>query len=898
MPGPSCGQRDATATTAVFAGGPYCLYPPLLSSNINVTEGRDSSDKLVSYVISLPDQPGRPPRYFKFGPREYSLFTRFSGDEAVTEIAARCGGSRAVPVIQKFLSKLDSLGLLERGGQAQEVLTTRSDLYRRIKILDPDRFLAWTDRKVGWLFRGAALGASVAFLVAAVICLLASGEEVVAYTSYSQTEYGLVAILMIGLLIAVSHEMAHGLACKHFGGTVNEAGVLMIYYVLPAFYCNVSDIYRLRSRRERLWVISAGIYWQAIVSAVGGVVWLVANPYTAIADAAFLVFLGGSLNLLINCNPLIKLDGYYALCQMSGITNLQKKSFDYVRSLITILVSGSEAAADRKSQHARPALLLAYCICSIAYSVALVWIILDWAGTALMNWFGLAGAILTIILAALLTRKLWRPGVRRIRLGGEQLLAHLPEAKIRIVKPLALLTGGRLMSDTSEQTALQRTDRPALVEGHASALAPGNRTAPVQRRWRPRVVKTSFALLAVVALMMPWEASTGSDCSLELPPGRESAARAGVDAVLTEVFVQPGDVVAEGAKIARLGDPQMEDRLTQLNAEITRLTTDASRIEEELRVRSELILSASFKEKERQQIANELRSERRQISSDGRNQSGDQSSASGRVLPASLAVLQSDIELKEIELSHSRLEAERYKTLLDQGLIGSQQYDTAVNTMKIAEKELQRSRARLEAALTEHRRTTASAETDSLVAETEARAARSNFDALIAELHANRQEIESLRHRRDILQREYDGMNVAAPRAGVILGEDLRKLVGRRYSRGDEIVRIGELGTFLLRVDVNEREIANVRLDSPVRFKLKTLPGRVFTGQVSKINAEPTVNQQGQRFYPVEVSVENSDGLLRPGMSGFARISIGRQALGLTLAQKVWHALRPELWLF
>jgi hypothetical protein len=76
------------------------------------------------------------------------------------------------------------------------------------------------------------------------------------------------------------------------------------------------------------------------------------------------------------------------------------------------------------------------------------------------------------------------------------------------------------------------------------------------------------------------------------------------------------------------------------------------------------------------------------------------------------------------------------------------------------------------------------------------------------------------------------------------------------------------------------------------------MPGRIFTGQVSKINAEPMVNQQGQRFYPVEVSVENSDGLLRPGMSGFARISFGRQALGLTLAEKVWHALRPELWLF
>jgi hypothetical protein len=87
-------------------------------------------------------------------------------------------------------------------------------------------------------------------------------------------------------------------------------------------------------------------------------------------------------------------------------------------------------------------------------------------------------------------------------------------------------------------------------------------------------------------------------------------------------------------------------------------------------------------------------------------------------------------------------------------------------------------------------------------------------------------------------------------------------------------------------------------LDSPVRFKLKTVPGRTFTGRVSKINAEGIPNQYGQRFYPVEVLVENGDGLLRPGMTGFARISFGRQSIGLILAQKLWQALRPELWLF
>ena len=352
--------------------------------------------------------------------------------------------------------------------------------------------------------------------------------------------------------------------------------------------------------------------------------------------------------------------------------------------------------------------------------------------------------------------------------------------------------------------------------------------------------------------------------------------------------MQPGDAVAEGAKVARLSNPDIDDRLTQLSAEIERLNSNTSRIEEELRVRSEGVLSANFKESDRKRLADELKDESIQIAK----------ASAAQPLPPSLAILHSEVELKQIELEHNRREVDRYKKLFDQGLVGEQIYDRAAAEARLSDAGLRAARARLEAALVDHRRLTTGAQTNSLVAETEARAARSNFESLISELHSNRQQLESLRQRHEIVRRESEGMAIVAPKSGVVLGEDLRKMTGRRYSRGEEICRIGEIGKFLLKIDVSEREIASVRLESPVRFKLKTVPGRVFTGRVSKINAEPIPNQYAQRFYPVEVLIENSDGMLRPGMTGYARISFGREAIGLILAQKVWQALRPELWLF
>src|SRR5262249_30663412 len=72
--------------------------------------------------------------------------------------------------------------------------------------------------------------------------------------------------------------------------------------------------------------------------------WLMATPQTILADLAFLLLLGATFTIIINCNPLIKLDGYYALSQLVGIQNLQGRSAEYVGSVISRIIDGPAAA--------------------------------------------------------------------------------------------------------------------------------------------------------------------------------------------------------------------------------------------------------------------------------------------------------------------------------------------------------------------------------------------------------------------------------------------------------------------------------------------------------------------------------------------------------------------------
>ena len=854
--------------------GVFCYYPPRLAPEVDITERVEA--EATRYIV----RNAATARYFILKPTEFSILSQFDGTLAVSDVA-KAGSPGAslrlpMPTLVRFLGKLDSLGLLAHGGtdNTTPIHQPARGLYIRLPLFNPDKLLKFLDNTLGWALTKSSIVTSFLLMAIVGFWMFTRAADFSAYTAYLYREYGIGVILVVTLTITALHEFAHGLACKHFGGDVREMGVLLIYYVLPGFYCNVTDIYRIGRKHQRLWVIFAGIYWQLVVSALGGLFWLIATPYTLLADLALLVFIGGSFNILINCNPLIKLDGYYALSQALGVVNLQRRSSDYVRSLFARLLGEPN---DRQIDSQRPVLYVSYWLSSILYSVILIWLILGWISGALMDGLQFLGVLLTILVAALLTEKWWKPILIKITTFLTFSLRNVGLARTPTTEE-----GGRLMQ--TQQIEYGTSEPNANVNKSRVKSLPNRRS----------LIKIGFALVVLAVLIAPWEAATGSDCTLLLPPEREGVVRANTDAVLADVYVQPGDTIADGAKVARLSNPDIEDRLTQLTAEIERLNTNNSRIEEELRVRSENVLSANFKESDRKRIESELKNESAQIA----NADKGAESKDSQSLPPSLAILQSEIELKQIELEHNRREVDRYKKLLDQGLVGEQIYDRAVAEARLSDAGLRTARARLEAALVDHRRLTTGAQTNSLVAETEARAARSTFEALIAELHSNRQQLESLRQRHEILKRESEGMAIMAPKSGVVLGDDLRKMVGRRYSRGEEICRIGEIGKFLLKIDVSEREIGSVRLDSPVRFKLKTVPGRVFTGRVSKINAEPVPNQYAQRFYPVEVLIDNADGLLRPGMTGFARISFGRQSIGLILADKVWQALRPELWLF
>ncbi|MFL5474364.1 MAG: hypothetical protein ACJ8A6_01620, partial [Gemmatimonadales bacterium] len=275
--------------------------------------------------------------------------------------------ANGVPVsaaaVEKFAAKLTGMGLCQRTLAEQSVLLMerlraerrrrlsprvfQGDVFRiRWSVGDPDELLnRWLPR-LRFCFSRTFLGLSIAlFLVYFLIVAIRWSEFSSALADLYTLRVGLgdlVVLWLTGTVIIAIHELGHGFTCKYFGGEVHEIGAMLIYFE-PAFFCNVNDAWTFPELRARLWVTAAGSWIQLVVASVAAIVWWAANPGTLVSQVAFAaVLIGGLTTVLMNLNPLIPLDGYYALSDYLEVPNLRQRAGRHVSWLIKTRVFRQE----------------------------------------------------------------------------------------------------------------------------------------------------------------------------------------------------------------------------------------------------------------------------------------------------------------------------------------------------------------------------------------------------------------------------------------------------------------------------------------------------------------------------------------------------------------------------
>ena len=146
------------------------------------------------------------------------------------------------------------------------------------------------------------------------------------YTFTDKSAADLAEFWILFFIMAFFHESAHALTCKHYGGGVHSTGFHLIY-LTPAFFVDVTEAWVYANRFQRVVTMLAGIWMELLICAAATVVWWGTPPGGSIHDLAYKVILiTGVAVVLMNLNPLIKLDGYYILSETVGLDDIKERS--------------------------------------------------------------------------------------------------------------------------------------------------------------------------------------------------------------------------------------------------------------------------------------------------------------------------------------------------------------------------------------------------------------------------------------------------------------------------------------------------------------------------------------------------------------------------------------------
>ena len=382
---------------------------------VNPRESSGKSEQSPGIIVKDPSTK----RFFRFDPVQASVLELLDGRRNFEEIAEKVREKHKVEVlpnqIEEFSEKLRTLLLLDHPyclAQLEKFPEKRSSrfgnlLHIKVHTLNPDRLLGFLERRFRFFFSVSFqyVFAAIAFIALCISILhwetlFNSLGKLISFNS-------ILLVFLVAVFGATVHELAHGTALKHYGGKVEEMGIMFLYFI-PALYCNVSDAWTLK-KRQRIVVTLAGIYIQIFMWAVATLLWRLLAPDILASRICLIIIMFDGVLCLFNMNPLIRLDGYYVLSDLVEIPNLRSKALSLIKNRWLAFFVGSDNSRQVLPAGREKRILLRYGTASFIFTAGLIlymgYTISGWMVREYKTW-GLIMASILIAMAAPATVKL------------------------------------------------------------------------------------------------------------------------------------------------------------------------------------------------------------------------------------------------------------------------------------------------------------------------------------------------------------------------------------------------------------------------------------------------------------------------------------------------------------
>ena len=199
--------------------------------------------------------------------------------------------------------------------------------------------------------------------------------------------------------------------------------------------------------------------------------------------------------------------------------------------------------------------------------------------------------------------------------------------------------------------------------------------------------------------------------------------------------------------------------------------------------------------------------------------------------------------------------------------------------VELADQDLQLERQRWQSQLAQHRDAWATAN---------ARADR-------AQLVQNQSRADEAQAQLDLVEARLQRGRLLAPFDALVVQGDLSQQLGAPVRQGDALMTLAPRDRFRVIVQVDERDIAQVRPGLDGTLALTALPWKTLPLRVTRIS--PVAQAvEGRNVFEVEATLLERPADLRPGLQGHARLDAGRTPMGWRWMRRLVESVRLTLW--
>ena len=138
------------------------------------------------------------------------------------------------------------------------------------------------------------------------------------------------------------------------------------------------------------------------------------------------------------------------------------------------------------------------------------------------------------------------------------------------------------------------------------------------------------------------------------------------------------------------------------------------------------------------------------------------------------------------------------------------------------------------------------------------------------EAYVAKYEIERLQSRRDLLLHRQEGLELCSPLDGIVIAGDLKNAEGMPLKVGETLFEVAPLDKLRVELAIPEDDVRYTKPDMPTRIRLDAFPFESWNGKIERIHPASELKNDQNVFVAV-VQIDNSDGRLRPGMTGYAK---------------------------